>query len=92
MRPSSIRRRSAAWPISLDSMCRSRKRASASWMICAAHEGDVTRGFVRAATGLRTVTIEKIWVQPLTSSRILSRRQLALRCLGQFELTSAVVK
>src|SRR6266581_9023318 len=30
---SSIRRRSAAWPILLDSMCRSRKRASASWMM-----------------------------------------------------------
>src|SRR5262249_30104420 len=30
---SSIRRRSAAWTILLDSTCRSRKRASASWMM-----------------------------------------------------------
>src|SRR6266480_7144358 len=30
---SSIRRRSATWTILLDSMCRSRRRASASWMI-----------------------------------------------------------
>src|SRR5215467_223568 len=33
LRPQASERRSAAWPILLDSMCRSRKRASALWMM-----------------------------------------------------------
>src|SRR5262245_13716770 len=70
---SSIRRRSAAWPILLDSMCRSRKRASALWMMRARSCGKRGLEYDDDRSGsfapLRHVPDDKIVVLGLISTK-----------------------